>query len=457
MGQAMTLEERRHNPRTKLHHIAYMSFGSGNGAIVLDVSQGGLGFHAATPLESEESVRFRVLGKSIDRIEVIGDLVWNDQTRKSGGVRFTSLPDEFREQILLSLGHPSLSPANSPRMETKEASINASDSGRGVLPKVISRTGNGAKATGQEQSAFAKIVRTRVGLGVGFLASIVLTAIGLNCLAVVFVRHLAQDRTHQDVLAETRNALLASQAAFHQTETVLRHKADLLSTLAALTPSDDSTLQNSLDDPLITDGSDLVAVTDGTNQIIALHTTDRSMTLTTAEEMVLQSLKSGDTLDWWFANGRLYQVVLQSQDHRPLANNNSGIVIVGRQIDYNAVQYLKAIAASEVAFIYGGDVVESTLNRFDQYELSQKLYSQFGPEQLQIGEQHFYASSTNLATGSSPVLRYTVLKSDEETPAFLKRLNRLFVRLGEVELIAFLALIIVASLRHIRGSKIQSG
>jgi PilZ domain len=149
MKKAMTLEERRHNPRTKLHHIAYMSFGSGNGAIVLDVSQGGLGFEAAAPLESEEPVRFRVLGKSIDRIEVIGELAWNDQTKKSGGLRFTSLPDEFREQILVSLGHPPLSTANSPRMEIKKASTNANDSGARILPKVISSTGNGAKAAGQ--------------------------------------------------------------------------------------------------------------------------------------------------------------------------------------------------------------------------------------------------------------------------------------------------------------------
>jgi uncharacterized membrane protein len=452
MSSAITHEERRHNPRTKLHHIAYMSIGSGNGAIVLDVSQGGLAFHAAAPLESEGPVRFRVLGKSIDRVEVIGELAWNDQSKKSGGVRFTSLPDEFRERILLSLGHPPFSAGNSPRVEIRKGATNDSDSGPSILPKVISRTGNGATATGREQSVSApKIPRPSVGLGFRFLGSVVLAAIVLNCLTVLFIRRLARDRTHEAVLTETLNSLLASRTAFHQTEAALRHKADLLSTLAAVTPSGDSTLQASLDDPLITDGSDLIVMTDGTNRITAFHTRDRSMTVTTAEEMLVQSLTRGDISDWWFTNGKLYQVVLQSQDHRPLANNSSGAVIVGRQVDYDAVQYLKAIAASEVAFFYGGEVVESTLNRFDQYELSQKLHSQLDSEQLQIGGQNSYASSINLANGSGSVLRYTVLKSDEEATAFLNRLNHLFLRLGEIELIVLLVLIIVVFSEHIRA------
>jgi hypothetical protein len=451
MSSAITLEERRHNPRTKLNYIAYMSLGSGNGAIVLDVSEGGLGFHAAAPLDGEELVRFRVLGKSIDRIEVIGELAWNDPTKKSGGVHFTGLPDEFREQILLSLGHPPLSPAKSPRTEIEEAPIETHNAGPNILAKVIPCPDNGTPSGRPEQSASApRIVRPRVAWGVGFLASMALATIGLTGLTVFFVRHLVQNRMHQEVLTEARNALLASQAVFHQTEIVLRHKADLLSTLAALTPPNDSTLQSSLDDPLITDGIDLVAVTDAADQITALHTSDRSMTATTAEGMLLQSLSRGDISDWWFANGKLYQVVIQSQDHRPLATHNSGTVIVGREIDSNAVQYLKTISAGEVAFNYGGEIVASTLNRFDQYQLAQGLHSQLGSELLQIGGQRFNASSINLATGSGPILRYTILKSDEETTEFWNRLNHLFIRLGEVQLIILLGLTILAYFKNAR-------
>ena len=448
----MTLEERRHDPRTKLDRIAYMSFNSGNGAIVLDVSQGGLGFHAAAPIESEEFVRFRLSEKSVDGIEIIGELAWNDPTKKSGGLRFTGLPDKFREQILLSLGQPQLLPANSTRTETEGPSVNASDSVSSKLVKVISNPDNGAQSKGQNQSVSASnAVRSHVGLGARFLVAMVLAAVGLNGLTVFVVRRLVQDRVHQELLTETRNSLVASQTAFHQTEMALRHKADLLSTLAAVTPSDDPALQNSIDDPLINDGSDLMAVTDGANQITALHTSDRSMTVITAEEMLLPSLSRGDMSDWWFANGKLYQVVLQSQDHRALTNNDSGVVIVGRQMDDKAVQYLKAMSTSEVAFNYGGEVVRSTLNRFDQYELSQKLHNASGPEQLQIGEQHFYVSSTNLANRYGPALQYTVLKSDEETTVFLNRLNHLFVRLVEIEIIVLLGLTIVASLKHIRA------
>jgi hypothetical protein len=124
---------------------------------------------------------------------------------------------------------------------------------------------------------------------------------------------------------------------------------------------------------------------------------------------------------------------------------------VGRQIDDKAAQYLKAISASEVAFNYGGEVVKSTLNRFDQYELSQKLHNELGSRQLQIGGQRFYVSSFNLANGSGPVLRYTVLKSDEQTAVFLNRLNHLIVRLGEIELTILLGLTILLLFKHIRA------
>jgi len=35
MDPAMTIEEQRHHPRTKVHHIVYISLDYGNGAMLL--------------------------------------------------------------------------------------------------------------------------------------------------------------------------------------------------------------------------------------------------------------------------------------------------------------------------------------------------------------------------------------------------------------------------------------
>ena len=71
-------EERRHDARVKLNHLAYIRLQSGNGGIVLDVSQSGLGFHAAGPIETDELIRFRLSVKPVDQLEATGELAWND-------------------------------------------------------------------------------------------------------------------------------------------------------------------------------------------------------------------------------------------------------------------------------------------------------------------------------------------------------------------------------------------
>ena len=50
--------DRRHSPRTKLVEIAYIGMGPENGGLVLDVSDGGLSFHAVAPVCREENNTF---------------------------------------------------------------------------------------------------------------------------------------------------------------------------------------------------------------------------------------------------------------------------------------------------------------------------------------------------------------------------------------------------------------
>jgi PilZ domain len=107
----MGSEEHRVGPRVRLDNLAYVNLSSGNGGIVLDVSDEGLGFQAAASLEAAGPIRFRLLVGSIDQIEAAGELRWIDQTGKRAGLRFTDLPDEVRDQVRIWLGQPRLTPA----------------------------------------------------------------------------------------------------------------------------------------------------------------------------------------------------------------------------------------------------------------------------------------------------------------------------------------------------------
>ncbi len=94
----MSAAERRNVARTKLDKLAYIHIEPNNGGIVLNVSEGGLGFHSMAPVERNGPVRFS-LKEQNRRIDICGELIWTDAIQKVGGLRFTTLTSEAREQI----------------------------------------------------------------------------------------------------------------------------------------------------------------------------------------------------------------------------------------------------------------------------------------------------------------------------------------------------------------------
>ncbi len=98
MTQTISWPQRRQTTRTTLNSVVYINFDSDNGGIVLNVSEGGLCFHAVAPLQREGTLRFW-FSEHKQRIEADAEIAWIDETRKTGGLRFTALPEEGHEQI----------------------------------------------------------------------------------------------------------------------------------------------------------------------------------------------------------------------------------------------------------------------------------------------------------------------------------------------------------------------
>jgi PilZ domain len=95
----MMPQERRISTRKTLDHLVYLSLVFNNGGTVIDVSEGGLGFHSVAPVKANEPIHFRFAIDSAIRIRAVGELAWIVERGKMGGLRFTQLPDEVREQI----------------------------------------------------------------------------------------------------------------------------------------------------------------------------------------------------------------------------------------------------------------------------------------------------------------------------------------------------------------------
>ena len=99
--------ERRKFPRKKPDQLSYVNLENDNGGMLLDLSESGLGFHVVSPLDAPEGkLRFWFSVKSIDRIEATGQLIWSDEARKSGGVKFVGLPESALKQIRAWLAAP---------------------------------------------------------------------------------------------------------------------------------------------------------------------------------------------------------------------------------------------------------------------------------------------------------------------------------------------------------------
>ncbi len=78
--------------------FAYLSLGNSNGGSVVDVSEGGLGFRTVAPVRKNGTIPVRFSERN-HRIEADGELAWTDGSEKGGGLKFTVLPSESREQI----------------------------------------------------------------------------------------------------------------------------------------------------------------------------------------------------------------------------------------------------------------------------------------------------------------------------------------------------------------------
>jgi hypothetical protein len=93
----MTIQARRRSPRVRLAESAYLNFGSGIRAAVLDISETGLRFKAPSGFQSASS---RKLKFAFNRGgELAADLAWTDKSSMTGGLRFESVSPEVRGQI----------------------------------------------------------------------------------------------------------------------------------------------------------------------------------------------------------------------------------------------------------------------------------------------------------------------------------------------------------------------
>jgi signal transduction histidine kinase/ActR/RegA family two-component response regulator len=269
------------------------------------------------------------------------------------------------------------------------------------------------------------------------LLSFVLLSAGLTCATLLVVRRSAEVQVQHQVEQDARNATLMFQVMEHQQQMALSRKADLLASLAYMRNGDATAIEDASQDPWKSDDCNMFALADKKGKIVSLHSTNPVFPISVAEEMLHRSLSSGSTSGWWINGKNVYQVVLQRfYDGPPIKGNLQGIVVVGRSMDARAAGELGRIASSQIIFLYGKDVVVSSLPALQEQEVVRQIQDQPTQEQVYIGNERFLTSSVDLTPGSVPAANLIILKSYKEAAAYLARLNQLLLALGLVAVMA---------------------
>src|SRR5215813_7615397 len=206
-----------------------------------------------------------------------------------------------------------------------------------------------------------------------FLLSMLIITSGLTATSLLLVRHSVQKQIKQEIATDLQNSVTTFQNFQRSREITLTHSAELLADLpivrALMTTQHEATIQDASAALWRMAGSDLFVLSDPNGRVLALHTTSPGFT----REMAQQALNISSDLEghWWFGAGHLYEVFIRPVYFGPAEENRIfGYLSVGYEINSALASQVGRIAASDVAFYYGKDIVRSTLTIADEAKLA---------------------------------------------------------------------------------------
>ncbi|MGA7906313.1 MAG: ATP-binding protein [Candidatus Sulfotelmatobacter sp.] len=279
----------------------------------------------------------------------------------------------------------------------------------------------------------------RTRLRTRFLLSMLVITAGLTATSLLVVQHSVQSHVRQGILEDLRNLVVTFQNFQHERETMLTRSAELVAylpiTRAILTAPDSATIQDASRDLWRIADSDLFVLTDRDGKVVALHTKTPGLTREGAQQYFQRSLNEENSSHWWFGADHLYQAFVQpvyfgSRTEGPVL----GFLVVGYEINDRLAHEVSKVSASQVAFSFSNQVVATTLSREQSQSASVRELvagsSKDEPRDVEVGNEHFLATSLDLSGRQETLVRLSVLESYDHATQFLDKLNRLLILLG---------------------------
>src|SRR6476661_207277 len=85
--------------RKKPDQLVYLELGSGNGGMLLSISEDGFRFRAVSPVRPNGLMPFAFSFDGSHRLQGIGEVEWLEDDGKSGGMRFVEVSPDFRSAL----------------------------------------------------------------------------------------------------------------------------------------------------------------------------------------------------------------------------------------------------------------------------------------------------------------------------------------------------------------------
>lgn len=271
-----------------------------------------------------------------------------------------------------------------------------------------------------------------------FLIAMLLTSAGLTAVSLMIVQRTVASHIRHGLTGDLADSVQTFRNAQADREASLARLAELMADLpnlkALMTSHHPPTIQDGSREMFHLSGGDLFALVDPTNKVVGFHTKTAGISQQQVQQLVDGRGTLTDSLQWWFAGGHLYEVVLAPIYFGPQSDNTLlGVVAVGYEMNAAVAHQVSQVAASEVAIVCGDAVVVSTLNPEQTSDLRAQLSNISAPPgsvNWKLGRESFVVSALTLNPDESPPVTMVVLKSYDQAAAFLDHLQRLLLAVG---------------------------
>ncbi len=269
------------------------------------------------------------------------------------------------------------------------------------------------------------------------------------------VQRICEIQIRKVLFGDLRNSVVTFRSFQYECDAKLAAAAELVASMPALkalmTTRDKATIQDGSEEIWRLADSDLFVLTDDSGKVVAIHSSSPTVDTQARRVLLSEFPQRPDKSAWSLIAGRLFETVSRPIYFGPASQSHSlGTLIVGYEINDKVTKSVADIAASQVAFQYGQNIVASTLPLIETKRIPALMQEITSNEhvfsEVRIDGERFLAASLALEDSPIPV-RLIVLKSLDQATQFVTEVSRIVIAMSLLAILIGCGLVLLISHR----------